>query len=145
MENTNKRIEVDTVFGKLIAEVGGDPYYPGISIFLAGKDGDEDFEKDLAMVEATPDTPKDNTYSLRVLVYNSDEEGFTDEFTIMEQDAEEQDFTENQESEEVKWKKYCQYLKDWADSHADAGFLGCTPACYDEWLHGEYLNLQYRC
>lgn len=27
------------------------------------------------------------------------------------------------------WSAYCQYLKDWADSHADTGFEGCCPSC----------------
>lgn len=35
------------------------------------------------------------------------------------------------------WKAYCQYLKDWADSHTDPGFEGCCPSCYDEFLDGD--------
>lgn len=36
------------------------------------------------------------------------------------------------------WSAYCQYLKDWADSHIDAGFEGCCPSCYEEFLDGDY-------
>lgn len=36
------------------------------------------------------------------------------------------------------WKAYCQYLKDWADSHSDPGFEGCCPSCYNEFLDGDW-------
>lgn len=36
------------------------------------------------------------------------------------------------------WFAYCQYLRDWADSHAGAGFEGCSPSCYDEFLDCDY-------
>lgn len=36
------------------------------------------------------------------------------------------------------WAAYCQYLHDWADAHADKGFEGCCPVCYDEFLECEY-------
>lgn len=38
----------------------------------------------------------------------------------------------------TSWNAYCQYLKDWADSHIDAGFEGCCPSCYEEFLDGDY-------
>lgn len=40
------------------------------------------------------------------------------------------------------WAAYCQYLRDWADSHRDVGFEGCCPSCYDEFLDGD---LQFCC
>ena len=39
------------------------------------------------------------------------------------------------------WSAYCQYLKDWADSHADAGFEGC-PVCFDEFLDCEWQEMK---
>lgn len=36
------------------------------------------------------------------------------------------------------WAAYCQYLRDWADSHQDIGFEGCCPSCYDEFLDGDF-------
>ena len=37
-----------------------------------------------------------------------------------------------------EWKEYLNYLKDWADNHNSIYFVGCSPACYDEWLDNEY-------
>lgn len=39
-----------------------------------------------------------------------------------------------------QWEGYLQYLKDWADSHTDDGFVGCSPACFDEWLSCEGIE-----
>ena len=36
-----------------------------------------------------------------------------------------------------QWAAYLQYLKDWADAHSDTGFMGMSPACFDEWLSNE--------
>lgn len=38
----------------------------------------------------------------------------------------------------TSWNAYCLYLKDWADSHADAGFEGYCPSCYEEFLDNDY-------
>ena len=38
----------------------------------------------------------------------------------------------------TSWNAYCLHLKDWADSHIDAGFEGCCPSCYEEFLDGDY-------
>ena len=39
------------------------------------------------------------------------------------------------------WGQYIQYLRDWADAHTEPGFLGTSPACYDEWHGNEYQEL----
>lgn len=36
-----------------------------------------------------------------------------------------------------QWERYLQYLKDWAETRADNGFIGCCPVCFDEWLDCE--------
>lgn len=33
----------------------------------------------------------------------------------------------------TKQEAYCQYLRNWANSHSGIGFEGMTPACFDEW------------
>lgn len=43
---------------------------------------------------------------------------------------------ENEEGEN-KWHEYLEYLIHWAISHSDKGFVGCMPACYNEWLDSE--------
>lgn len=40
------------------------------------------------------------------------------------------------------WAAYCRYLQEWADSHADAGFEGCCPVCYEEFLECEWKTMQ---
>ena len=43
----------------------------------------------------------------------------------------------------TKQAAYCQYLMDWAESHSDSGYEGCTPACFDEWLGAEGAEGEY--
>lgn len=38
---------------------------------------------------------------------------------------------------------YCQYLREWADTHNGVGFQGMTPVCYDEWLQEECIEDGY--
>lgn len=52
-------IRVETKLGTLVATPGADPYFPGISIGIVGKDG---FEVDAALVEFHPLTKEINTY-----------------------------------------------------------------------------------
>lgn len=40
------------------------------------------------------------------------------------------------------WAAYCQYLRDWADSHSDSSFEGCCPVCYEEFLECEWRMMQ---
>lgn len=35
------------------------------------------------------------------------------------------------------WEKYLQYLKNWIEDHKNEMFLGCSPACFDEWAENE--------
>lgn len=35
------------------------------------------------------------------------------------------------------WYDYLDYLKNWADQHADHKFSGMSPVCYDEYLDNE--------
>lgn len=37
----------------------------------------------------------------------------------------------------TKQEAYCEYLRDWANTHSEDGFEGCTPACFDEWMDSE--------
>lgn len=41
---------------------------------------------------------------------------------------------------EESWARYIEYLKDWADDHADPAYAGSAPACCDEWLDNEYAE-----
>jgi len=82
-----KRVEINTVFGKLFAEISGDINYPGINICMELKDEEQNttVERQFARMECTPDVPKTGGYSLRLLVYNSDLEDYTDDFTFFEE------------------------------------------------------------
>jgi len=73
-----QRIEIQTVFGKLIAEQSGDPHYPGIHICLERNDG----ERQLVLVESTPGTPCESTHTLRALVWKNNFEEYSDVFTF---------------------------------------------------------------
>lgn len=44
------------------------------------------------------------------------------------------------EEYEDRWRRYLEYLKTWADDHADPAYAGMTPACFDEWLENEYAE-----
>ena len=35
---------------------------------------------------------------------------------------------------EESWARYVEYLKDWADDHADPAYAGTNPMSYAEWL-----------
>ena len=79
------RIEVKTVFGKLTAEVSGDPDHPGISLCIEEKEEDEIYIKTLAVAECTSKMPTESEHSLRLLVYNSDNnDDWTNDFTFIE-------------------------------------------------------------
>lgn len=39
-----------------------------------------------------------------------------------------------------EWSGYLEYLKQWAESHADGVFYGQTPASFDEWCDSEFLE-----
>lgn len=41
---------------------------------------------------------------------------------------------------EEQWTSYIQYLRNWAEEHADSAYAGASPACYDEWLDNEYAE-----
>jgi hypothetical protein len=126
------RIEVETIFGTLSAEINGDPAYPGITICIRDREK-ENGEKQLARVEATPDSPKGGVHSLRLLAYNSDGEDFTDDFTFYEADSANAALA-------TEWVRYTQYLKNWAETHGSPMFAGCCPACFDEWRNCEGLD-----
>ena len=73
------KIEIKTVFGTLIAELSGDSTYPGIYISLITPEG----ERQIALVESTPDTPADGTYSLRLLSWDPNAEPYDDYSTSL--------------------------------------------------------------
>lgn len=39
---------------------------------------------------------------------------------------------------EVDWFCYLHYLVRWANEHKGSEWIGCSPACFDEWLSNEY-------
>ena len=125
------RIEVSTVFGTLYAEKRGDPTYPGIYIGLDGGYRRDIPDTALALAECVPDTPVKGGHSLRLLVWNSDDENFTDDFTFFKEAPAKGD------THEEMWAKYLQYLRDWANAKRDPGFIGCCPVSYVEWLVSE--------
>ena len=43
----------------------------------------------------------------------------------------------------TKQEAYCEYLRDWADSHEDVGYEGCCPVCFEEWLNNEGTDDEY--
>lgn len=73
------KIEVETVFGTLIAELSEDPTYPGIYISLITPEG----EQQIALIESTPDTPSKGAYSLRLLNWPPDAEPYDDYSTSL--------------------------------------------------------------
>lgn len=86
--NQNNKVEIDTVFGKLFAETSGDSDYPGIYICIEQEDEFGKYERQLVLIESTPDIDTDNKYSLRALVWSKDikdgYEDYTDSFVIRE-------------------------------------------------------------
>lgn len=36
-----------------------------------------------------------------------------------------------------EWDAYLDYLTEWAEDHRGAGYYGCSPVCFDEWLDNE--------
>jgi hypothetical protein len=126
-----KRIEIETKFGKLSAAITGDTMYPGIVICVEREDENGKYDRQLALAECTPDKPADGLHSLRLLVWHDEiNDDYTDAYTFYEDVP--------PEPPEVIWGKYLKYLRDWAEEKKDPGFMGCTPACYDEWLGAEY-------
>ena len=129
-----RKIEVDTVFGKLFAEINGDPDYPGIVICMEIEDKEQNttFDRQFALMECTPDIPRTGGHALRLMVWNSDLDDYTNDFTFLEEDI------PDETPKEVVWEKYLDYLRTWTLSHNGPGFYGMTPACFDEWYVNEY-------
>ena len=73
------KIEVKTVFGTLIAELSEDPTYPGIYISIITPEE----ERQIALVESTPNTPVKGTYSLRLLCWAPDTKPYDDYSTSL--------------------------------------------------------------
>ena len=83
-------------------------------------------------MECAPDVPKAGGHSLRLLVWNSDLDDYTDDFTFFE------DIPDEEKTKKIVWDKYQRYLRDWAKSHSGPEFYGMTPASFDEWRGNEY-------
>ena len=78
------RLEVETPFGQLFAEIGGDTtHYPGIYLGLRKPAGD--YEETFALAESTTDTPEDGEHTLRLLVWSemNDMEEYSNEFIYL--------------------------------------------------------------
>lgn len=80
------RLEVETPFGQLFAEAGGNPDYPGIYFGLREPAGD--CEKTFALSESTMGKPEDGKHTLRLLVWSgmNDMEDYSNEFIFMTRD-----------------------------------------------------------
>lgn len=131
-ETMSKRIEVNTILGKLSAEVSGDPNYPGIVICVEKQGEDGKYDKQLALAECTPDHPSEGRHALRLLVFgNDDMDDYTEEHIFLAR-------YDDEETKEIVWGKYLKYLREWVESHNGSGCYGMTPACYEEWLDSEY-------
>ena len=78
--NPTNRIEIETPFGILFAELSGDSDYHGIYICLEHEDDiNGKYERQLALVECAPDIPNNGNHSLRLLAWRNDDNGdYTD-------------------------------------------------------------------
>jgi len=70
----NERIEVQTVFGKLVAEKINEPYPPGIYLCLE----DDKSKKVLALIDCHPKRPVTGEYTLRGLIWNDPQNIYPD-------------------------------------------------------------------
>ena len=90
LKKKQTRIEVNTIFGKLFAEIAGDHHYPGIYLCFEEKDGkcnhaQGTIEQTLALAECTPNMPEEEKHTLRLLVWGDrDVEDYTHKFTFIE-------------------------------------------------------------
>lgn len=140
---------ISTDLGLLKATVREDPDYPGIDIRL--ERGGQDVL--LAWVEVNMITSSP-LLQMRLYADMEDDEP-TDSHTLTPPELDryfaaiggdlvdkttcEKAVTDDSKQETAaSWAGYCQYLKEWAESHSDAGFAGCCPACYDEFLNSEW-------
>ena len=94
---------------------------------MKDEEHDTTFERQFALMECTQDIPKIGGHSLRLLVWNSDFEDFTDDFTFLE------DIPDEETTKKIIWEKYQRYLHDWIKSHTGPEFYGMTPASFYEW------------
>lgn len=46
----------------------------------------------------------------------------------------------NRTVSEESWSDYVDYLRTWADDHADPAYAGTNPMSYAEWLDNEYAE-----
>ena len=78
--NHSNRIEIKTPFGLLFAELSGDKNYPGIYLCIEQENAaDGKYERQLALVECTPDMPDRGGHVLRLLAWRNDDNGdYTD-------------------------------------------------------------------
>jgi hypothetical protein len=120
---------MNTVFGKLRAEAGGNSEHCGIDIDLEyERDGRKHFRQ-LAVVESTRGAPKADSHSLRLMVWEYDKKAPSRDITLLKQHI--------GEDKDATWQKYLQYLREWAAAHSGSGFYGMTPACFEEWRNAE--------
>ena len=74
------RIAIETPLGLMFAELSGDSNYPGIYICIEQENKTYGkYERQLALVECTPDMPGNDTHSLRLLTWRKNDTGdYTD-------------------------------------------------------------------
>jgi len=126
------RIEFHTPFGIVFAEKSGDTKYPGIVLCVEQTDDDGMYNKQLALMECTPDIPKEGGQSLRLMIWGDDDiEDYTDKFIFFEA-------CPGEDSKEVIWQKYLDYLRNWADERSGLNSYGTTPRCFVDWQMNVY-------
>jgi len=78
------KLIVETALGKIIATPSADPDYPGI--FVGFQPNGNEFEIDLALIEASPNKDQNLEKELRVLVWgDKDKDDYTDAFSIVKE------------------------------------------------------------
>jgi hypothetical protein len=83
-QNQARKIEINTPFGILFAELSGDSDYPGIYICIKQEnETDGEYERQLALVECTPNMPNNENHTLRLLAWGKDDiEDYTEFVTF---------------------------------------------------------------
>ena len=90
------------------------------------------YNKQLALIECTPNSPTDGCRSLRLLVWGNDDiDDYTDKFTFYVDCS-------GGEPQEVVWEKHLSYLRTWTEERNGPGFYGTTPMCFTDWHNNVY-------
>lgn len=125
-----KRIEVQTIFGKLTATISEDKKYPEIYIYIEEGINNKTNKKQLALIHSIPSSSDENKYILQLLIY-ADNDSDNHKFILQEKNL-------SRKNKDILWERYLNYICKWANSHNHSEFYGMTPAGFDEWIDCEY-------